>query len=108
MPRSGYYEPIRVDAEAARRGVRLRLGGAVGAIGVTLLLVGAILLGGGSRFLITMLASMAVSSFVAAVALLLSARREEEVHRLANELQEPAGLLPPAAEGGRAGADGHI
>lgn len=103
IPRGSYYEPIELDAAAARRGVNARLLAAVATLTATSCLILLALLAPGSRFVVTMLMSMAVGTLGAGVSLLLSARREEEVHRLASELQEMP-QLPP----GEVGADGTI
>lgn len=84
---------MRVDPQSALRGVRTRLVGAVIAASTTLICVLYAALTSMSSFGSTFALTFGVCSFGAAVALLLSARHEEEVHGLAADFQE---LHPPA------------
>lgn len=80
------YYPMKVDAQSARRGVRLRLLGALVAVSVTLVCFVYAALSAMSTFGATFALAVGLCSFGAAVALLLSARQEEEVHALAARL----------------------
>lgn len=99
--RGGDYLPVRVDPSTAARGVRSRLRGAVAALTVTAVCAATLVLSPLSTFAAIFALTMGVSSFAAAVGLVLSARREEEVHEFALQLdrvdrEEP--ILPPADE----------
>lgn len=86
---------MQVDPQSALRGVRARLVGAVGATSVTLVCLLYAMLSSLSTFGATFALTVGLCSFGAAVALLLSARHEEEVHELAAELGAPH---PPSPE----------
>ncbi|QDG53375.1 hypothetical protein FIV42_22305 [Persicimonas caeni] len=86
--RGGTYYPMRVDPQSALRGVRTRLVGAVIAASTTLVCVLYAMLTSMSSFGSTFALTFGLCSFGAAVALLLSARHEEEVHELASEFND--------------------
>lgn len=89
--RGGTYYPIAVDAEVARRGVRTRLLGALVAVTVTTACAIFAILSALSTFGAMFALGVGASSLGAAVALLLSARQEEQVHAFAAELgDDPA------------------
>lgn len=96
------YTPIHVPRDAAARGVRARLYVAAIAGALTLLCLLQIVLGRPETYAFIALATMGSSGLLATVTLVLSARREEEVHQLASEMSREIPLLP-AGEGG---ADG--
>jgi len=103
-PRGYHYEPLRVDAKAAERGVHVRLLGAIVAGAVTFASAFAVLAMSPDKFTFLALTALAVSGLLVTVSLILSARREELVHQLANDLQgEPAGLLPHHADSSEEG-----
>jgi hypothetical protein len=81
---------MRVDPESAQRGVRARLMGAVGAASTTLVCIVYAMLASVGSFGATFALAIGVCSFGAAVALLLSARHEEEVHELAAQFDRTA------------------
>lgn len=87
-PPSRLYIPMEIDPQTASRGVQSRLFGALVAVLVTLVSI----VWGLSASAFTLSATFAFIvgsvSLGAAIALLMSARREEEVHELANELTE--------------------
>ncbi len=85
--RGGYYEPIRVDAKAAERGVRARLAGAAAAGALTFISVIGMLVFDPAKFTLLALISCTVGGLIIAISLILSARREELVHQLATDLQ---------------------
>lgn len=74
---------MRVDPQSALRGVRSRLVGAVAAASTTLICLLYAMLSSLSSFGSTFALTVGVCSFGAAVALLMSARHEEEVHEMA-------------------------
>ena len=74
---------MRVDPQSALRGVRTRLVGAVAAASITLICVLYAMLSSLSSFGSTFALTVGVCAFGAAVALLMSARHEEEVHEMA-------------------------
>ncbi len=77
-----------VDPQSARQGVRTRLVGAVIAASTTLICILYAMFSSLSSFGSTFALTVGVCSFGAAVALLLSARHEEEVHGLAAEFDD--------------------
>jgi len=91
------------DPESASRGVQSRLVGAIVALAVTLfcLLTGFVF--SLSTFATTFAVTLGFSSFGAAVALLMSARQEEEVHEIGERLDNRP--LPEGTSNG-AGDDG--
>ncbi|MFU8806063.1 MAG: hypothetical protein ACNA8W_19785 [Bradymonadaceae bacterium] len=93
LPASRLYIPMEIDPQTAARGVKSRLLGALIAVMLTL---GSILWGV-SVAAVSMSATFAFIvgsvSLGAAIALLMSARREEEVHELASELNDMHGLF---------------
>jgi hypothetical protein len=93
QPPSRFYEPMLVDPQAAARGVQSRLFAALLAVLMTL---GSIVWGlsaSAAAMSATFAFIVGSVSLGAAIALLMSARREEEVHELATELQEAGGLI---------------
>jgi hypothetical protein len=84
-----------VDSQSALRGVRTRLMGAVVAVLVTLVCGLYAIMSAMSSFGATFAMTVGLCSFGAAVALLLSARHEEEVHAFAAQLG--SGALPQQA-----------
>jgi hypothetical protein len=78
-----------VDSQSALRGVRSRLIGAVAAAATTLVCLLYAMLTSLNSFGSTFALTVAMCSFGAAVALLLSARHEEEVHELAAGFDDP-------------------
>jgi hypothetical protein len=92
ITRPGEYKPVRADAGSASRGVRSRLLGALGASLTTLVCLVVTLMTGLSTFGGTFAVTVGLSSFGFAIALVLSARHEEQVHALANHLERD---LPP-------------
>lgn len=86
----------------ARRGVNNRLWLALAAMSVAIFCVAAVFLWPQTYFGLAALGAFGFCSLNLAVAALLSARREESVHRLANKLEDP-----PFLEDLR-GADGTI
>ncbi len=90
-----------VDSQAALRGVRARLIGAVAAASVTLVCLLYAVLSSLSSFGVTFALTVGLCSFGAAVALLLSARHEEEVHELATELGARRSAHPQEEAAGR-------
>mgnify|MGYP000253463087 FL=1 len=93
-PRGYHYEPLRVDAKAAERGVRTRLLGGVLAGAMTFACALAVIFMAPDKFTFLALTALAVSGLLVAISLILSARREEIVHQLASDLQEdPQKLL---------------
>lgn len=80
------YNPIEVSSDVARSGVRFRLLGAVLSALVTVLSLLAGMFAPGTFGAIFGF-TVALSSFGAAVGLLMSARHEEQVHALAAELE---------------------
>lgn len=93
-----------MKADTAQRGVSARLFAATALLMVTLLCVLAMLAGSTVTFGIVAGAATGFCAFMAAIALLLSARREESLHRLANE---PARALL-TAEAPNDGTDGEL
>lgn len=81
-----YYEPITVDKGAARRGVALRLYSAVAALVVVMACVSLLLLTSPEGFALAALVFFGLGALSMAVAMLLSARREELVHQLAHDM----------------------
>ncbi|MFW6058457.1 MAG: hypothetical protein ACOC9W_06340 [Persicimonas sp.] len=79
---------MEVDPQSAMRGVRSRLIGAVMAASVTLVCVLYAMLSSMGSFGATFALTVGLCSFGAAVALLLSARHEEEVHELAFQFEQ--------------------
>lgn len=95
---------MQVDPDSALKGVRTRLVGALAAAAVTLVCFMYAMLSSLSSFGGTFALTIGVCSFGAAVALLLSARHEEEVHELASSFEredlrslEQLGEAPEAA-----------
>jgi hypothetical protein len=78
-----------VDSQSALRGVRSRLIGAVAAASITLACLLYAMLSTLNSFGSTFALTVAMCSFGAAVALLLSARQEEEVHEMACGFNAP-------------------
>lgn len=87
-PRGAHYEPLRVDAKAAERGVRTRLLGGVLAGALTFACALAVIFMAPDKFTFLALTALAVSGLLVAISLIMSARREELVHQLASDLQE--------------------
>lgn len=79
------YTPMKIDPRSALRGVRSRLMGAMGAASMTLICMLYALATSIGSFGATFAFTTGLCSFAAAVALLLSARHEEEVHQLASD-----------------------
>jgi hypothetical protein len=77
---------MKVEPDAASRGVRTRLIGALVALGVTLACIVSIVSAPLSTFSATFAFTMGLSSFGAAIGLVMSARHEEEIHQLAARL----------------------
>lgn len=94
IARPGDYKPIQPDAGAASRGVRSRLLGALGASVMTLICMIVTFVTSLSTFGGTFALSLGLSSFGAAMALVLSARHEEQVHALAAKLESDPDPLP--------------
>jgi len=88
-----------VNAKMARRGVSSRLWLATAAVAVTFGCVVAVVVGAQTQFGVAALLGVAFCAFNAAVALLMSARREESVHRLATELSDRPLLETDGADG---------
>lgn len=95
--RGGDYEPVEVTADSAKRGVSLRLFSAVASLLVTIICLGVLVGGSSSTFGMVAIFSVGFCAFNAGIALLLSARREESLHMLANE--SVGGLLTDGADG---------
>lgn len=99
---------MECDPRSASRGVRSRLVGAVVALAVTLLCLLTAFVFPLSTFTTTFAFTLGFSSFGAGVALLMSARQEEQVHEIGARLDgaedEPA--LPEGNEGD--GTDGSV
>ncbi len=93
---------MEVDPQSAMRGVRSRLVGAVMAASVTLVCVLYAMLSSLGSFGATFALTVGICSFGAAVALLLSARHEEEVHELAFQFDKLPGASPTGADEGSA------
>ncbi|MBA2660976.1 MAG: hypothetical protein H0U74_01670 [Bradymonadaceae bacterium] len=89
MPASRHYLPMVVGSDTALRGVQSRLAGGVVAALITLACIVFALTASAASMSITLAFSIGTCSLVAAVALLMSARREELVHQLATELGAP-------------------
>lgn len=110
-PRGGDYSPVLVESNTARRGVKLRLFAAVGSLLLTLICLVGSLVGGMSTMGLIAAFSIGFTAFNAGVAFLLSARREEDLHMLANDVAPgPAGLLTSGVDGdiSKDGTDGSI
>lgn len=102
-PRGSTYDPVEVESDTARKGVNVRLFAAVGSLQLAVICVLGVILGNATTMAALAAFSIGFVAFNAGIALLLSARREESLHRLANE--GPAGFLPvPEADG----TDGEI
>ncbi len=86
-PRGATYEPIVIEARMAQAGVRQRLWLGVLAVGFAMFCLLIMLAGPQSQFGSAAFASFGFTSLALAVASILSARREESVHRLANNLE---------------------
>lgn len=83
-----HYEPIELDCGAATRGVRNRLFGAMFAAALVWVCAACIVMLPLSTFSALVLSGFGLGSLSAAVAMLLSARREELMHQLASDLHE--------------------
>ena len=99
----GVYTPMVVNPQAARRGVQSRLAQAVLGCVFTFVCIGLMVGSQQAPFGVVWLFSLAFCSVSLVVASLLSARREEAVHRLACELVER-----PLLEMRSDGADGAV
>lgn len=86
------YSPMVVDSEVARRGVRVRLAGALGAVLLTVGCAIYAIMTAMSSFGATFAVTVGLCSFGAAVGLLLSARQEEKVHAFAARMGRSAAL----------------
>lgn len=87
--RSTYYKPIEAAASSARRGVQLRLlGGTLSLVVAALLLVICLVFFPMTHLLISALIPLVLGGMGAGVALILSARREEQIHQLAHTLHQ--------------------
>jgi hypothetical protein len=112
IERSQEYQPLDVDPGSASRGVRSRLITAVGGLVVTMACLLTAWASAFSTFSATFALTIAASTFGASIALVMSARREEVVHQLANKLDRETGELESdAGEGllpGGGGTDGAV
>lgn len=84
--RGDSFEPVFIDAGAAQRGVNARLLAAMFAATLACASAALAILGLLDRFSLLAAASIGLASGVASISLILSARREEAVHRLAHSL----------------------
>lgn len=98
-PRGASYQPIPVQEAIALRAVRDRLWLGVLAVGFAAFCLLLLVATPQTQFGSAALASFGFTSLSFAVASILSARREEFVHRLANKL-EARGLLEDHGEDG--------
>lgn len=87
VERSREYTPVPIQPGMARDGVRSRLWSACIAVGVTFICIVGLVLWPQTSFATAALFSVGFCAFNAAIALILSARREESVHELAHEFQ---------------------
>ena len=81
-----HYEPIDLDRGAASRGVRVRLYGGMVAAAMVWICAACIVILPMSTFSVIVLSTFGLGALSAAVAMLLSARREEVMHKLASDL----------------------
>ena len=91
IERGTYYEPMLPSRHMAQRGVHSRLGMAAFAGFTTLVCVIAFLFSFQTPFAMAALSIVGFCSFIVMLALVLSARREETLHRIAN--REPVARL---------------
>ncbi|MFB6350597.1 MAG: hypothetical protein ABEN55_19525 [Bradymonadaceae bacterium] len=98
---------MEFDPDSASRGVRSRLVGAIAALIVTVfcLLTGFVF--SLSTFATAFAFTLGLSSFGAGVALLMSARQEEEVHEIGARLDDPK-LPVDGPDDGEDGTDGNV
>ena len=97
-PRSGEYRPLKVSHGAARRGVRRRLLGAVGANAFVAASVVVLFVLQPQSFALLAGLVIAASFALVSLGLLLSAQAEEAMHQTAAALgrEEPLRALPGA------------
>lgn len=107
VERQGEYDPIEVHPSSVARGVRSRLVGALGALVVTLGCLGVGVATSLSTFFAVFALTIGLSSFGAGVALVMSARHEEKVHQIADQLDR-GDLLESLAEEPSDGTDGTV
>jgi hypothetical protein len=84
--RGDSFDLILIDRGAARRGVHARLAGAILAATLACACAAFALFGSLDRFALMSAIATGLASTSAAIALILSARREETMHRLAHDL----------------------
>jgi hypothetical protein len=89
----GAFSPISIDAGAAQRGVHTRLLAAMAAATLACACAALAIFSDVDIFSLLAAATTGLASSAAAVSLILSARREELVHRLAHDLNHPQPLL---------------
>ena len=103
------YAPLVVDPRSARQGVSARLWGALLSLSLTALCAVALLTIVEAHLVMLAVMITAAGSLSLAVAMLLSARREEQVHQLAHQLlQDSQALSPALLEGEDAMTDGSV
>lgn len=90
---------MRLAPDAASRGVQARLSGALLTGLVTAVCLFSLLALQPAGFTAIALIITAIGAFTGSVSLILSARREELVHQLANDLLREDRLLEPPASG---------
>ena len=90
---------MEFDPHSASRGVRSRLVGAIAGLAVTLLCILIGFVFPLSTFATTFAFTLGFSSFGAAVALLMSARQEEEMHEIGAQLDAPEVDALPEEDG---------
>ena len=77
---------MEVDPNSAARGVRSRLAGALAALALTLSCILVVVTSGLSVYVTSFAFTVGFTSFGVAVALIMSARHEEEIHEVAARL----------------------
>lgn len=100
VPRGSYYEPVEIYDTMAQRGVTNRLRLAMVGISTAMFCVMAVFIWPQSQFGLAALGAFGFCALNLAVAALLSARREEFVHRLASSMDDvPLLEAPPESRG---------
>ena len=105
------YHPMKVDREAAYRGVRSRLWGAAASALVAMLCLMSLVLAPELTLGSTLPLAIGIGSLGLSTALAMSARREEIVHQVAGQLTrdgEPKALPDQESKALVSGEDGHM